>query len=1077
MPTVIRSRSRSSAQGLFRPTTLLSYDAHDNVIADCDPVQTHAMGEDWSGSNPGRPYALTDSLCAGVQGATRYTWDSSDPAQPFGKLASTMTPLGYQTTYTYDANGLPLSVTGASIAQNDGSTLTPTQTFTYNPTGTLASYSKGEGTWHLTYDTLHRQTSVIDPDPGNPTTCTWYEPNGQVAATEGPDQHAAAYGSGQCSPQGAPGTYASTQSYDADGNVLTATNYRGSKNEAATVQNWYDAADRLVEVQEPYESALTPGMTPFQTGNENDFYPFPWRTRYLYDLSQDGSVAFDGASFLAYGNLYQTQSYLASPTASPTTAPHWEPINAQAFDALDRLVDKMTTQVCPDQLAAGGTGPVLCAPVVEHTVSTYDGIGEAGLLSNVQNADGITALGYATYDSTGRVTAETQTYGTDTSPYRSYVYDADGRPTAITNAVGTQTWSYDQDGRVAQTVEPTALQNAGVIAYGYYPNGLRSSMQLRPSGSATNYTQSYDYRPDQKLKMQTFAGDSQNYSFDWTYSNAGRMLAFYAPAQAENFSYDSYGRVSGITYPGLNGTTTSNSAYTYDAAGDKLGDTIVSATATKLTPTYAYNLRGEMVHGINLDPNNPAVEVSQQSANGHLVETPSPLSSATWTNTSDWDARTGALLGPDPRVDANGFTTYMDPAFTNGTASYNARGDLTSTVQSRTVHWNGQYGATCSGTQQTAVNYLYDVENHAAAHSAATGIVHLDQTGTLCGSTMPQSSGTNETYAWGPNGHPTEIADLLTATLGTALNGRTINESVHWDGDAVAYTSGSYTPPPGFGSTTLPSIDQVFIGNFAVYQPSTFQGGSKLTVNLRDESGMLLESTSNPWTPTQLSTTDGQYQRVLVSQPRSDGYYVGMTLIQGVRAYDPGSSQWTTPDAYAGDITDPMSQQKYMWNGNNPISYSDPSGYCLEDGCVGEVVVVAGGEALAEATAVGADAVGDTELAGEIRNGVDSVNTAIKRALWQRLEQMNGWTKGWFKNALNENRIADNLERTRVGEAKSMNYVSLTKQIRDYVDLAAQTGRQFILRVWQGTKLSKPLQALVNSGKITLEEIPKPVQR
>ncbi|HUY11680.1 MAG TPA: hypothetical protein VMV73_05410, partial [Candidatus Dormibacteraeota bacterium] len=26
-------------------------------------------------------------------------------------------------------------------------------------------------------------------------------------------------------------------------------------------------------------------------------------------------------------------------------------------------------------------------------------------------------------------------------------------------------------------------------------------------------------------------------------------------------------------------------------------------------------------------------------------------------------------------------------------------------------------------------------------------------------------------------------------------------------------------------------------------------------------------------------------------------------------------------------ITDPMSQQKYMWNDNNPIAYSDPSGY------------------------------------------------------------------------------------------------------------------------------------------------------
>ena len=37
--------------------------------------------------------------------------------------------------------------------------------------------------------------------------------------------------------------------------------------------------------------------------------------------------------------------------------------------------------------------------------------------------------------------------------------------------------------------------------------------------------------------------------------------------------------------------------------------------------------------------------------------------------------------------------------------------------------------------------------------------------------------------------------------------------------------------------------------------------------------------------------------------------------------------QWTTPDAYAGDVHDPMSQKPYMWNGNNPVQYSDPSGY------------------------------------------------------------------------------------------------------------------------------------------------------
>ena len=64
-----------------------------------------------------------------------------------------------------------------------------------------------------------------------------------------------------------------------------------------------------------------------------------------------------------------------------------------------------------------------------------------------------------------------------------------------------------------------------------------------------------------------------------------------------------------------------------------------------------------------------------------------------------------------------------------------------------------------------------------------------------------------------------------------------------------------------------------------------------------------------------------------LSSQRSDGYSDAFNTFQGVRAYDPNMNQWTTPDAYAGDVHDPMSQKPYMWNANNPVQYSDPSGY------------------------------------------------------------------------------------------------------------------------------------------------------
>ena len=64
--------------------------------------------------------------------------------------------------------------------------------------------------------------------------------------------------------------------------------------------------------------------------------------------------------------------------------------------------------------------------------------------------------------------------------------------------------------------------------------------------------------------------------------------------------------------------------------------------------------------------------------------------------------------------------------------------------------------------------------------------------------------------------------------------------------------------------------------------------------------------------------------------PKSDGFSDGHNTFQGVRTYDPQAGAWTTPDAYRGDVHDPMSQKPYMWNRNNPYAYSDPSGYCVE---------------------------------------------------------------------------------------------------------------------------------------------------
>jgi hypothetical protein len=76
--------------------------------------------------------------------------------------------------------------------------------------------------------------------------------------------------------------------------------------------------------------------------------------------------------------------------------------------------------------------------------------------------------------------------------------------------------------------------------------------------------------------------------------------------------------------------------------------------------------------------------------------------------------------------------------------------------------------------------------------------------------------------------------------------------------------------------------------------------------------------------------TTQTYPTQLFAYTRTDGFDVGLgtgLTISGVRAQDNAAGKWTTPDAYTGDVHDPMSQKSFMWNNNNPYVYGDPSGY------------------------------------------------------------------------------------------------------------------------------------------------------
>ena len=172
-------------------------------------------------------------------------------------------------------------------------------------------------------------------------------------------------------------------------------------------------------------------------------------------------------------------------------------------------------------------------------------------------------------------------------------------------------------------------------------------------------------------------------------------------------------------------------------------------------------------------------------------------------------------------------------------------------------------------------------------------------------------------------GHPVQILN----TGGSQLqSGGSLNATLHWDGDSLLFTTdqnGNLTDlKVGLLGDLLPS------GGISVLE----RDWSGDVVAGHNAAGSLGISIEDPYQQSggfgnENGIPDNVFQQGPILQPASDGIWDGVSVIQGVRNHDPQTGSWTTPDAYSGNVHDPMSQKSYMWNRNNAIEYSDPSGF------------------------------------------------------------------------------------------------------------------------------------------------------
>ena len=184
-------------------------------------------------------------------------------------------------------------------------------------------------------------------------------------------------------------------------------------------------------------------------------------------------------------------------------------------------------------------------------------------------------------------------------------------------------------------------------------------------------------------------------------------------------------------------------------------------------------------------------------------------------------------------------------------------------------------------------------------------------------------------------------------------------------------------------------------------------------------------------------------------------------------------------------VQQPQAQNSYGYAGGNPIGRKDPSGRCstvamavacglfmpdFESGePIGSNIYQSSPTQSAENALFIAGFVSGN---AETKTGVKSVEMLTSQQKGRIGEIASGVVVG-IKEKIRVNgsdRIPDSLDRFNnvLNEVKNVAYQGLTKQLKDYAKYANDAGMQFNLYVAPYTKLSQPLQNMINDGSINL---------
>jgi RHS repeat-associated protein len=613
-------------------------------------------------------------------------------------------------------------------------------------------------------------------------------------------------------------------------------------------------------------------------------------------------------------------------------------------------------------------------PVGRTTTTTVNGAGETTQIAMPNIAASVFG-----YDTHGRPTTTTQgtfVQGTQTFP-RTWTqgYDTSGYLNVVADPLGVATThTNDLAGRPTSTLLPSGTVGVARDLQNSFDGDNNVTSETLPSGALHQFT----YTPVDALA--SYAPPSLGagaWSTSDAYDGDGRLSLETRPdGSTISYSYDTAGRLITTSYPqgmiqqiyspttgqltAVDSSTGENLSFVYDGFLNK-GTTWTGTVAGSLLLGYdsTFRLISQTVNGTalsfgydndNLMTQAGALTIARDPQNGRVTGT--TLGAVTDAYTYDANGQLASYVATDGSTtlyaetintrDGDGRITQRTESIGSGTHiwiyAYDTAGRLTAVTE--------------DGTEVS--QYTYDLDDNRTTFTNASGTVSATYDAQDRMSTYGAA-----TYAYGANGELQSktsggqttgftydvFGNLLNATLpggtalaytvdgqnrrvGTLLNGVLEAGLLYQDQlNVIAQLNGSGTVVSRFVFGSKPNVPDYFTsaaGTFRIL--SDHLGSPKVVVN--SSTGSIIEAIAYDEFGNVVSDT----QPGLTPFGFAGGLYDQNTgLVRfGARDYDPGVGRWTTKDPakFGGGIN------FYVYAGNDPIDFADPSGLLPNLQCV-----------------------------------------------------------------------------------------------------------------------------------------------